>query len=100
MKCRNCDCCTEVEYTEWDYTIRKFVRKTYYECWGVKEPFRITDIDRECTEYPEKNHKNIRIPKAIKVTQDFYDYFVRLPIKIDDNIEGYYEFEFEEDDTE
>ena len=33
-----------------------------YECWGVKEPFEISDINKECTEYPEKREK-----KAIEV---------------------------------
>jgi hypothetical protein len=56
----------------------------------------IKNINSECTEYPEKNYKTARMPKAIKVTQDFYDYFTRLPIKIDNSIEGYCEFEFEE----
>lgn len=31
-----------------------------YECWGVKEPFEIDDINKECTEYPEKREQKTR----------------------------------------
>ena len=37
-KCKDCDAC-------------HFVRKERYECWGVKEPFEIKDINQYCTEY-------------------------------------------------
>lgn len=36
MTCRECEC-----------------RHDSY-CFGVREPFRIEDLDRECTEYPER----------------------------------------------
>ena len=45
MKCIECDAC------------RKGFWKSKPEahiCIGVKEPFEIVDIYRECTEYPEK----------------------------------------------
>lgn len=54
MKCRNCDC------LKW-YEICDFLesKRMIPYCIGVKEPFRINNIDNECTEYPEKQKQNI-----------------------------------------
>ena len=44
MKCKDCNSCT----------LGYFKSKPFdYVCIGVKEPFVITNINRECTEYPE-----------------------------------------------
>jgi hypothetical protein len=42
-----------------------------YECWGVKEPFEIPDINHECYEYPEK-----RIQKPRKVMESKVNYLM------------------------
>lgn len=61
MKCSECSACHKVTYTRW--TRDGVVQTDKYECWGVKEPFEITDVNRECTEYPEKRKKNIHTDK-------------------------------------
>lgn len=48
MKCRECNCCKKGWF---DYMPEVYV------CTGVKEPFAIDDINRECTEYPERRTK-------------------------------------------
>ena len=57
MKCKHCDRCHEVTYTR---HIPNFGlgNVTVHECWGVKEPFEIPDINHECYEYPEKRDEN------------------------------------------
>jgi YgiT-type zinc finger domain-containing protein len=30
-----------------------------YECFGVKEPFEIYDVNKECSEYPERRSEVI-----------------------------------------
>lgn len=47
MKCRDCNCCRKGWF---DFA------PDVYVCIGVKEPFAINNINRECTEYPEKRH--------------------------------------------
>lgn len=42
MKCKDCSCCHKGWF---DY------RPNDYVCTGVKEPFVISDIENECTEY-------------------------------------------------
>jgi hypothetical protein len=37
MKCKNCNSCVDVISEQW--------------CYGVKEPFKIKDIEQDCTEY-------------------------------------------------
>ena len=53
MKCKNCTACCKGFWKSSPDT---------YVCIGVKEPFEISDINTECTEYPEKN-------KSIETTQ-------------------------------
>lgn len=57
MKCKDCDCCHSVTYTRRNAQQQCMQDVNVYECLGVKEPFEITDINRECTEYPEKRTK-------------------------------------------
>lgn len=52
MKCSECLACHKVTYNRWTHNGTAQIEK--YECWGVREPFEITDINKECTEYPEK----------------------------------------------
>ena len=47
MKCIDCNCCRKGWF---DFA------PDVYVCIGVKEPFAINNINRECTEYPEKRH--------------------------------------------
>ena len=63
MKCKDCKCCHEVVRKRWRNDDWETVR--IYECWGVREPFEIKDIEGECTEYPEKNNQvNISFAKC------------------------------------
>lgn len=55
MKCRECNCCKKGWF---DYMPEVYV------CTGVKEPFAIDDINRECTEYPNRKAE-INIESAI-----------------------------------
>ena len=49
MKCKDCDACHKGYFKSKPYD---------YVCTGVCEPFVIKNIDKECTEYPEKNKEN------------------------------------------
>lgn len=55
MKCRNCSCCNKGWF---DYAPDAYV------CIGVKKPFFISDINAECTEYPEKR-RTVTVEDAI-----------------------------------
>ena len=50
MKCKDCSCCKYGFYTS---------HPNEYVCTGVREPFFIKDINKHCTEYPEKNKEVI-----------------------------------------
>ena len=50
MKCKNCSCCHKDFF---------HYAPDAYVCTGVKEPFIISNIDAECTEYPEKRYNAI-----------------------------------------
>ena len=54
MKCCNCDCCHKVEYTRWDQHKLKWFKIITYQCYGVKEPFELMDLNCECPAYPDK----------------------------------------------
>ena len=54
MKCRECNFCHEVILSKWSPSDECWIKETVQQCWGVKEPFVIEDIDIECTEYPER----------------------------------------------
>ena len=49
MKCKNCNACHKGYFQS---------KPDDYVCIGVYEPFVIENIDKECTEYPEKNKEN------------------------------------------
>ena len=49
MKCKNCSACHKGYFKS---------KPDDYVCTGVCEPFVISNIDNECTEYPEKNKEN------------------------------------------
>ena len=49
MRCRDCDCAKRGYFKS---------KPDDYVCTGVCEPFVIKNIDKECTEYPEKNKEN------------------------------------------
>lgn len=55
MKCRDCNCCRKGWF---DFA------PDVYVCIGTKEPFVINDINRECTEYPNKKAE-INVESAI-----------------------------------
>ena len=75
MKCRECDCCHEVILNRWSSDNQCWTKETVYQCWGVKEPFVIADINQECSEY---EHKRRESPKEanIKSTIDHFKYGV------------------------
>lgn len=50
MKCRDCKGCKLGYFKS---------KPDKYVCTGVKEPFVIEDIDKECTEYPGKPQYNL-----------------------------------------
>ena len=49
MKCKDCSACHKGYFKS---------KPDDYVCTGVCEPFVIENIDKECTEYPEKNKEN------------------------------------------
>lgn len=49
MKCKDCDACHKGYFKS---------KPNDYVCTGVCKPFVISNIDNECTEYPEKNKEN------------------------------------------
>lgn len=53
MKCRDCDCCHSVVYNR-HHPDLGFRNVGVFECWGVKEPFEIDDLNAECLAYPER----------------------------------------------
>ena len=55
MKCKDCSACRKGWFSS---------KPNEYVCIGVKEPFVISDIEHECTEYPERRDK-ISIEGAI-----------------------------------
>ena len=65
MKCRDCDACHMTSYTRWNPVKQCMHRVDVYECWGVREPFEIFDIDRECTEYIEKRDEKVDNEKNV-----------------------------------
>lgn len=64
MKCRDCDYCR----------LGYFESKPYsYVCIGVKEPFVVYDVDKECTEYPERRAIQVgKIKEPVYVKQEPY----------------------------
>ena len=52
MKCKNCSACHKGYFKS---------KPDDYVCTGVYEPFVIENIDKECTEYPEKNKENTQL---------------------------------------
>lgn len=60
MKCRDCDCCHEVILSRWSSADGCWVTENIYQCWGVKEPFKISNINVECTEYEDRKNKCVK----------------------------------------
>lgn len=56
MKCCECSACHFVSPSRWNSEKQEFENVPLYECWGVREPFYIADINHECTEYHEKRN--------------------------------------------
>lgn len=54
MKCKECECCHLTSYTRWDSQKQCMRDVEVYECFGVKEPFEIADVNQVCSEYPER----------------------------------------------
>lgn len=52
MQCKNCSACHYIP------NINK------HECWGVKEPFRIDDINMKCSEYDEEYWNGVEKSKV------------------------------------
>lgn len=55
MRCADCKACHKSQITIYPAGKGEPYILTKYMCYGVKEPFEITNIERECTEYPEKS---------------------------------------------
>lgn len=51
--CRNCPSCQEQTLS---YNKETGVRQSFYVCVGVKEPFRIYNIDEPCQVHPQKRY--------------------------------------------
>ena len=67
MKCKECNSCKKGWFAS---------KPDEYVCIGVKHPFVISDINAECTEYPEKRN-GITIEDAINhfkygITHDIF----------------------------
>ena len=63
MKCKDCSACHKGYFKS---------KPDDYVCTGVCEPFVISNIDNECTEYPEKNKENT--PMIVEKTwEEFRD---------------------------
>lgn len=60
MKCIECDCCHEVTLSRWSSVEKRWIEESVHQCWGVKEPFVVKDINKECTEYEYKRNKNTK----------------------------------------
>lgn len=69
MKCKDCDSCRKGFWAS---------KPEAYICIGVKEPFEVTDINHECTEYPEKNkNTSPKIEpedKVVTLIKDIYEF--------------------------
>lgn len=63
MKCKDCECCKKGWFKN---------RPDDYVCTGVKHPFVIENINRECTEYQWGSIKTteIRPPEPVKAFVD------------------------------
>ena len=57
MKCRNCECCHKSVFKRWDSHNIRWADVEVHQCYGVSEPFEITNLDHECYAYPEKRSK-------------------------------------------
>ena len=68
MKCRDCPSCHRVVRTERDRNIIK------YMCWGVKEPFEINNINKDCTEYSEERSSPNTSELIEKLWEHYEDY--------------------------
>ena len=78
MKCKECDACHLTFYTRWNKEKLCMNTVEVYECRGVKEPFEITDINRECTEYPEKRDMKVECGVcSADYDQQIYSYLYR-----------------------
>ena len=77
MRCVDCDCRHPIRIVRWDPTIKTWRIVTIQECWGVKEPFEIKDISMECTEYPEKRAKTVRVEVGRDMINDNMMGFVK-----------------------
>ena len=69
MKCKECGCAKKGWFKS---------KPDDYVCIGVNEPFIISDINNECTEYPEKRNK--------KIESDIVDAIVHFKYGISNDI--------------
>jgi hypothetical protein len=58
MKCCECKSCCEVTRRRW-VRGEGFVDFKFTECWGVRHPFEIKDVNQECVAYPEKRAQKV-----------------------------------------
>ena len=58
MKCKDCIACRKGYFPS---------RPNDYICIGVKNPFVITDIKSDCTEYPERNNTENKTKSNLKL---------------------------------
>ena len=91
VKCIDCDCRHKTVRRQWNALTCQYENVSKYYCWGVPEPFEIKDVNKECTEYPEKRGGDMpivekdgdvcleyHIPEHIKsaIPEDFYLVFL------------------------
>lgn len=60
MKCKDCSSCICLDYMG---------GSTHY-CYGIKEPFKIYNLESECTEYPKKYWENTNQNKLMEFTEN------------------------------
>jgi len=87
MKCKECTCC-ELGYFK--------SKPNKYVCIGVKTPFVIADISKQCIAYPDKREKEeeivgVELSLSINFNEDdkrdYVDKVMELSEKIADTIE-------------
>lgn len=68
MKCKDCEAC-KIGWFE--------SKPNEYVCIGAKEPFVISDINVECTEYPEYRNKRTNSEiKKLRLDGEYYASYV------------------------
>ena len=82
MKCINCKCCHIVQRERYNKQTQKFEKHTVQQCWGVPEPFTISNVYADCVAYPEKHQKEKETKEGTIDTKKLET--VTLPLSVGD----------------